>query len=61
MNSKHLLAAAIAGVALGSSPSTDAAPKKQKKVECFGVNSCSGTGKCVVTEDMIKEAKQLSR
>ena len=59
----ELLAAAAAGIALGLGASVsdaEAAPKKKnkKKVECFGINSCSGKGACVVTEKQIAEAKK---
>lgn len=53
---KTLLAAAAAGFAL--SAQTDAAPKKSKKVECFGVTSQqAGSGACSVKQPQIDAAR----
>ena len=53
---KALLAAAAAGFALAGS--TEAAPKKVKKVNCFGLPSQkAGSGACVVTKEQIKAAQ----
>lgn len=54
---KALLAAAAAGFAL--SVQVDAAPKKAKKVECFGLPSQkAGSGACVVSKAHIAAAQK---
>ncbi|SMF72436.1 hypothetical protein [Pseudobacteriovorax antillogorgiicola] len=58
---KSLLMAATAGLALGVQslePAEAAPPKKKKSVECFGVNSCKGSGSCSVNQEQIDAAQK---
>lgn len=54
-----LLAAAVAGIALGVSAPQAAAQDKVDEVKCWGVNGCGSHAKCSVKADDLGAVKKL--
>jgi len=47
---KVLMAAAIAGLALGAVAAHEGEDHSKDKGKCFGINSCTGKGQCATKE-----------
>jgi hypothetical protein len=56
---EKLLAAAVAGIALGVSAPRAAAQGKVDEVKCWGVNGCGSHAKCAVKDDDLGAVKKL--
>jgi hypothetical protein len=54
-----LLAAAVAGIALGVSAPQAAAQEKGGEVKCWGVNGCGAHASCAVKADDLGAVKKL--